>query len=217
MDVNANVTLNTNRIPLIFDFRQRHRLQRLICTSQSMESIISFENTEGLLPPVTSSPLSGLDRLILHKDFYRLLDLAIKVKALKHNGSNSKDIIQFSDDDVHDMIMKIRSKMLSSDDNMAQGQLVLSRDQCHESDEAMNNFIDSLSKDLERLKIVNDGNSGQHAITSTNRKSTQKVKQCGDAFGIKYSKRQTDILLSWMIQNRVSRFFHPVDMCGTKY
>jgi len=170
-----------------------------------MEPKRSFDKTDDIdknVPPIGISSGSGLDNLILHEDFYHFLDLTIKINKLKNSTSLNKKIINFSQNDMNDMIQRIRSTFLISNDKASLGTLILSKSQFDETDQTMKNFIDSLNQDLAKLKIAGECRIDEQVITK-NQNVSQNAKECSDAFGVKYSKRQTDSLLNWMIQNKV--------------
>jgi hypothetical protein len=160
-----------------------------------------LKNSNDTIPHSSSLylPVNGIDKFILHEDFFRFLDLAFTVKALKHNLSSSNPLT-FSEEDIKKIVKKIHSHFLPSKKH-----LTLLKGECLDTDEVMKNIMDSLCQDMKRQLSLNKMSlyEGKGMNPTLNQKCIHKGEHNRDAFGIKYSKRQTDILLNWMIQNKV--------------
>lgn len=142
--------------------------------------------------------MSEFERIIHHVDFKRLLDLACRVKAawlaLHRKRPNLLDSAP-SPLQIDNMLSLIINTTANKGFyERSAGTLVIGRGICRCTDSFVDEAIACLSNQLTRAREV--------ALSKSAAPPNKAVK--GQAIVVKYSKRQTDILNQWMVQNKVS-------------
>jgi len=133
--------------------------------------------------------IDDFDRMVAHEDFPRLLSLAVKVKAMRHPASPAKDnskkfaLKRDSVENMQEMVKLMKTSLC----NIAPD-TVLGRGVCAQTDSVVNEAINSLSMEFEKCMKLQKKNDNPKPIA------------------VKYSKRTTDILTKWMIENREHPF-----------
>jgi len=146
--------------------------------------------------------------MVSHQDFQYILVLSSKIKAMKKyiDGSSpmpSKNNLSYkveANKNIKDIWENIRLKA-SPDGNTK----IILRGTHKETDSLIDDALQILKNQLHECiqsiqKMANDERKP--------RKKAKSKESQNDAIAIKYSKKQTDVLIKWMIDNRV---------CATNY
>lgn len=156
--------------------------------------------------------ISDFDRLVRHQDFCKVLTAAAKLKNLQngHASSSQPGIMNLALSNLHSEKATKIVRDNVCDDSTNTSPDVIPRGLFPHTDTLVAEAIDSLTMEFDRRLTVQSNSSGSSSGTDDEympspKKSRQKKGRDSpsQSIAVKYSKRQTDILTEWMIQNRV--------------
>lgn len=170
--------------------------------------------------------ISEFDRIIGHADFGCFIILSYKIKLVRYflsSGNtmqNEAEIMSLDHLDakvggtqVANLIELIRLKLASKTFKQKYGDVGkflsnIPRGVYPLTDNLMDESIEALKNELQMCIYLRSIMTNTCSVKCSSNIRTPKRKKLseglGDAIAIKYSKRQTDILTDWMIENKVS-------------
>lgn len=189
-----------------------------------------------MMPPLLSSPkhcsmMNEFHRFLAHEDFERFLLIASKVKlvrqALVTGSIPSKPCVltlnhskrDINSAEVSNTAKFIRSTLIPSPvgSNNSFSLYSISRGTYQSTDSLISEAINAMIHEYERCMSWYSAKQrrSKHEPLVNHPRKTKRVKTgspkalskpSSEAIAVKYSKRQTDILTNWMINNKVKHF-----------
>ena len=158
-----------------------------------------------------------VDVMLKHEDFPRLLELAVEIHQLSqsiqastgkpYSTQQSLPKCSLTPNETLQATLNLQEMLLSNPGGVRS---TVRRGEYPITDAIMDDSLDVLTNKLQDMKRFQSGGRSDDASPPKKKQSTKKTQKKDskkkEAIAVKYSKWQTDILMTWMIKNKEQPF-----------